>query len=30
VERDALYVDGTFHNLILMSMLENEYRALYN
>ncbi|HEY4430969.1 MAG TPA: GNAT family protein [Paenibacillus sp.] len=30
VERDALYVDGEFHNLILMSMLENEYRALYN
>lgn len=29
VERDALYVDGEFHNLILMSMLEDEYRALY-
>lgn len=30
VERDALYVDGEFHNMILMSMLEDEYRALYN
>jgi RimJ/RimL family protein N-acetyltransferase len=30
VERDALYVDGEFHNMILMSMLEEEFRSLYN
>ncbi|WP_313640969.1 GNAT family protein [Paenibacillus sp.] len=29
VERDALYVDGEFHDMILMSMLEDEFRALY-
>lgn len=29
VERDALYVDGEFHDMILMSMLEDEFRAMY-
>lgn len=29
VERDELYVDGEFHDMILMSMLEDEYRAIY-
>jgi len=29
VERDALYMDGKFHDLITMSMLEDEFDALY-
>ncbi|TFE24519.1 GNAT family N-acetyltransferase [Cohnella luojiensis] len=29
VERDALYQDGEFHDMIMMSMLEDEYRSLY-
>ncbi|WP_231637404.1 MULTISPECIES: GNAT family N-acetyltransferase [Bacillales] len=29
VERDALYLDGKFHHMITMSMLEDEFRALY-
>ncbi len=29
IERDALYQDGEFHDMITMSMLEDEFRALY-
>jgi RimJ/RimL family protein N-acetyltransferase len=29
IERDALYVDGKFHNMITMAMLEDEFRAIY-
>ncbi|RED58120.1 GNAT family N-acetyltransferase [Cohnella lupini] len=29
VERDALYQNGEFHDMIMMAMLEEEYRSLY-
>lgn len=29
IERDALYLDGKFHDMITMAMLEDEFRALY-
>ncbi|MFD0672822.1 GNAT family N-acetyltransferase [Cohnella sp. GCM10027633] len=29
VERDALYMDGRYHDMITMSMLEDEFRAIY-
>ncbi|WP_308637204.1 GNAT family N-acetyltransferase [Paenibacillus silvisoli] len=29
VQRDVLYQDGAYHDLILMAILEDEFRALY-
>lgn len=29
IQRDALYQDGEFHDMIMMSMLEEEFRSLY-
>lgn len=29
IERDSLYMDGEYHDMILMSMLEDEFRGLY-
>ena len=30
IERDAIFLDGKFHDMIVMSMLEDEYRAKYS
>ncbi|KGE18074.1 hypothetical protein PWYN_26405 [Paenibacillus wynnii] len=29
IERDSLYQDGEFHDMILMAMLEDEFRSIY-
>ncbi|MCL6604166.1 MAG: GNAT family N-acetyltransferase [Paenibacillus sp.] len=29
LERDSLYLDGEFHDMVLMAMLEDDFRSLY-